>query len=99
MASFSASISVGVSVVLLLLVAGFIENSRPGGVASTDLEASFIGLAAVGLFVLDFIAFILGVMGLFQRDRNKTFPILGTVFSGLMLAGMLGIVMVGLYIN
>ncbi|MEL7085466.1 MAG: hypothetical protein AAF268_04885 [Cyanobacteria bacterium P01_A01_bin.3] len=99
MASFSASISIAVSFILLLLVAGFVESRTPGGVASTELEARFIGLVAVGLFALDILAFILGVIGLFQRDRQKIFPILGTALSGIILAIMLAIVMIGLYIS
>lgn len=53
------------------------------------LPANIGGLAAasLGLFASVFISFvgaILGIIGLFQKDRAKLFAILGTVFNALI---------------
>ena len=46
----------------------------------------FVALAALGL----------GIAGLVQRDRKKTFAILGTVFSALTILGTISLVILGL---
>ena len=45
-----------------------------------------IAAASLGMFATVFISFvglILGIVGLFQKERAKLFPILGTVFNAL----------------
>jgi hypothetical protein len=53
--------------------------------------ACFFGAPVVSLVALG-----LGVGGLFQKDKSKVFPILGTVFSGLLLCGSGGFVLLAL---
>ncbi len=56
-------------------------------------------LFAVCLFGSPLIALValgLGIAGLFQKDKQKVFPIIGTILSGLLLCGSGGFVLLSL---
>jgi hypothetical protein len=46
--------------------------------------------------LVSMVALGLGIGGLFQKDKQKVFPILGTVLSSLLLCGSGGFVLLGL---
>ncbi len=72
--SFLLSVMVGIFVIVFLSIAEAIKESG----REVGIQSFFIGIAL--LLCADFVAFILGAASLFQKDRNKLFPILGTVF-------------------
>jgi hypothetical protein len=45
--------------------------------------------------VVDLVALGLGIGGLFQKDRKKIFPILGTIFSTLAIIGIVFVIVIG----
>lgn len=95
-ASFITSIVSGISIFLLIVIAGVMEASTPEGI-----DAESVGAVVVGLFLFAFlgttlVALGLGVGGLVQKDRNKTFAILGTVFSAVAFVGTIAIMLLGL---
>ncbi|RJE84632.1 hypothetical protein D3P07_22125 [Paenibacillus sp. 1011MAR3C5] len=54
---------------------------------------SFIIFLAVGIA---FIGFVLGIIGLFMKNRKKVFSIIGTVLNGLITIGSIFMLILGL---
>ena len=94
-ASFILSILVGVSFLALLVIAGFVETSRPGGMDEDSPVAMFLGLGLFAILGLNLLAFGIGIGGLFQENRKKLFSVLGIVFSSLTLIGGIGLIALG----
>ena len=86
-ASFVSSIAAAVLIFIMVMAAGFMELSTPGGIDEESAEALLIGLLLFTFMGLTLVAFGLGVGGLFQAQRKKVFAVLGTVFSVLVLLG------------
>lgn len=61
-------------------------------------ETSFVfyGLGMLGAIVGNIIGLVLGIIGLAQKNRNKLFAILGTVFNGGVVLLLLLMVFIGL---
>jgi len=85
----------GILNVAIFVIAGVIEVSTPGGIDEQSLTAALLGLGIIGLFAIALVALGLGVGGLFQRDRNPLFAILGIVFSGVTILVTLGVIVLG----
>jgi mannose/fructose/N-acetylgalactosamine-specific phosphotransferase system component IID len=94
-ASFALSMVMAVFIFLLLVVAGVMESSRPGGIDETSAGAIILGLLIIGSMFAELVALGLGVGGLMQKDRNKLFPILGAVFSAMTLLGVTALMILG----
>lgn len=85
-ASFIMGIAAIVLTVLLIIVAGAMNASTSDGL--DDNAVVVVGGCGVALMALGIVALSLGIVGLFQKDRRKMFPILGTVLSSVMLFGI-----------
>ena len=94
--SFIVSLAAAIFIFATLIIAGNLANSTPGGLSEDSNEAMFIGFAIIGLVLLSLIALGLGIAGLFQKDRLKVFPILGTIFSSLTILGTVALILLGL---
>ncbi|MBA3312373.1 MAG: hypothetical protein H0T47_03635 [Planctomycetaceae bacterium] len=95
-ASFVLAILSGIAMLALFVVAGIMETATPEGLDEESIEAMAVGLGFFGFAMATLLAFVLGVAGLFQSNRNKTFAILGMLFSILTLLGTTGLITVGL---
>jgi len=95
-ASFITAIASAVLMFLLIVVAGALEASTPGGMDEESAAAMLVGLFLILFMLTSVVALALGIAGLFQRDRKRVFPILGTVFSSFTVLGTILLVMVGL---
>lgn len=81
---------------LLLIIAGVMETSTPGGMDEESAGAVIIGLLLFALVGALLAAIGLGIAGLVQGNRKKIFAILGTVFSTAILLGTLFLLLVGM---
>lgn len=95
-ASFIISIVAGILIFATIVIAGVMETQTPGGLDEDELITGLIGLAIIGLMLADLLAFIFGIVGLLQRDTKKVFAILGIIFSGIVLLGTLGLMVLGI---
>lgn len=95
-ASFIISTVVCALTFILLMVAGAIEVSTPGGMDENSVEAVIIGMLFIGFMLLELLAAGLAIAGLCQKNRLKIFSILGLVFSIFSLVGGLTVLMIGL---
>lgn len=95
-----ASFVIALGVVLLELVmvisAGVLQASRPGGVDENSPEAALIGLSICFGLMLDMVGIGLGIGGLLQPKRNKLFAVLGITLGGLVFLGVICLIVLGL---
>ena len=94
-ASFAISVGVGCLMLVLFMVAGFLNAGRvqhgqgyPGQL--------IVGLFAIFLWAADLVAAGLGIAALCQAGRKRLFGVLGLVFSSGTLLGSIALVVVGL---
>jgi hypothetical protein len=95
-ASFISSIFSGIFLFLIFVVAGVMEASTSGGLDEESPAAIVIGLCMFAFLFVALVALGLGIGGLIQKDRNKLFAVLGTVFSACAFLGTLALVLIGL---
>jgi hypothetical protein len=97
--SFLLSLAAGVALAVIVVIAGVMEATTPGGIDEESVEAIAAGLAMIAFLGLSLLAFCLGVCGLLQRRRKKLFAILGTAFSAVALLATTGLIVLGLAID
>lgn len=95
-ASFVTSIASGILIFLLIVIAGVMETSTPGGMDEESVGAVMVGLFLLAFLAASCVALGLGIGGLIKKDRKKIFAILGTIFSSVILLGTLFIMIHGL---
>lgn len=98
-ASFITSIVSGIFLFLLIVIAGVMEASTPGGIDEHSAGAVMVGLFLFAFMGGALIALGLGIGGLLQKERKKIFAILGTVFSAVSLVGTIFVMMLGLAVG
>lgn len=80
----------------VVITAGVLQTSTPGGVPE-DSPLSFVVGSLVLLFMLlALLALCLGIAGLVQRNRRKLFAVLGLALSVLSLVSTAGLIFLGL---
>lgn len=80
-ASFVISTVMGVAMLVLIVLAGVLETTTPGGMDEESLAAVLIGLFMFAFLFIDLLAAGLGIAGLLQKDRKKIFAILGVIIA------------------
>jgi hypothetical protein len=95
-ASFVTSLACAILVLIMLAIAGVMEASTPGGLDEESPAAMGVGCGMFIFLLGSLVALGLGIGALFQQNRNKVFPILGVVLSGLTIFGTLLLMLVGL---
>jgi mannose/fructose/N-acetylgalactosamine-specific phosphotransferase system component IIC len=95
-ASFVIACLAGMFELAVIVYAGLLQTTTPGGMDENSPQVIVIGLAAIGGMALDLLAIGLGVAGLFQRGRSKTFAVLGVVLGTVILLGMIGLIVLGI---
>jgi hypothetical protein len=95
-ASFILGVILAVLDLFLLMIAAIAESRTPGGLDENSPQAVLIGLGLLGSMAAQLVGLTLGIVGLFMSSRLKAFAIAGTVVNGLVFAGMVAILIVGL---
>jgi hypothetical protein len=94
-ASFVMSILVGIAIFLLVVVAGVMESSTPGGIDEESAGAIVLGLLILACGAADLLALGLGIGGMFQANRKRIFAVFGIVFSALTILGTIALIIIG----
>ena len=98
-ASFVLAMLIGILAVGLVVTAGIVEASSPGGIDEQSAVAIIVGLGIFAIIGLSFVGCGLGIAGLFQPNRNRLFGILGLIFNTLIIFGLVGLIAIGLAIG
>ena len=98
-ASFAMALVVLIGTFALVVVAGVMEASTPGGINEESPAAIMLGLSIIGMMLLNIVAFGLGIGTLFQSGRKKLFGVLGMAFSALTIAGIVSLILFGMSLD
>ena len=98
-ASFVISLIGGISMIGLFVAAGIAEASTPGGLDEDSTTAMMVGLGLFGIGALLLIGFTLGLVGVLIPNRKKLFAILGLLFNSAVIAGAVGLVILGVMMS
>jgi len=97
-ASFILAIFAGFTAFALVVTAGVLEASTPGGIDDESPVAIIIGLSLFAIIGVNLLGIALGVAGIFQPNRYRTFPVLGILFNLMLIMAFLLLVVIGLTI-
>jgi hypothetical protein len=94
-ASFIIALVVGIGEFTLLIVAGVMETSTPGGIDEESPKAMVLGMLLLFGLLLALIGAILAITGLFEGSKKRVFPIIGLCINGLILLLVVVLLVVG----
>ncbi len=94
--SFVLSIINGLTMFLLVIIAGYAEATTPGGMDETSLVAMVVGLGMFGTFFFGIVPLALGIIGTVVKERKKVFGILGILFTIFPTLALAGLILIGL---
>ena len=97
-ASFILAIFAGFTAFALVVTAGVLEASTPGGIDDESPVAIIIGLSLFAIIGVNLLGIALGVAGIFQPNRYRTFAVLGILFNLMLIMAFLLLVVIGLTI-
>ncbi|MEM9082929.1 MAG: hypothetical protein AAGB34_04970 [Planctomycetota bacterium] len=97
--SFSLSVLFGLGLFALFVIVGTMEAQSVGGVDEESPVAIALRLLMFGCLFGELVAGGLGIAGLFERNKVKTFSVLGLAFSVVAFVLFVGMMMIGLTIG
>lgn len=93
------AILIGAGIFTVFIIAGYLEATTPGGVSDKSPTAIIIGLAAIFALAVNALGVILGAVGVFQRNTNKLFAVVGIMLNLLILLTTFGLIALGLWME
>ena len=94
-ASVVLTVFAGLGMMGTFIGAMFVVAGNPNP-REDDPQIIAIGCGMILCLLVSAIGGLLGLIGLFQSDRQKLFPILGCLFAALECGGVLGLIAIGL---
>lgn len=94
-ASFILALAAGTLEFILVVIAGILETTTPGGIDEDSPIMMLLGVGMIGGLLLNLLGIILGIVGLCLRRRKKLFAVLGVVIGSLVFVGLLFVIVVG----
>lgn len=98
-ASLVVAVLAGLWLFIMLIIAGVVENATPGGMDEESAEAILIGLGMMASGAGGFVALCLGIAGLVQPQRQRVYPIIGSLLAAGVLVVCAGLMLLGLIIG
>jgi hypothetical protein len=93
--AFIMSLVMGLITFIVVIIAGVLETSSPGGMDENAVAAMVVGFLIIGCILVQLVALGLGIAGLIQKNRKKIFAVLETVFSGMTILGVVFLMLIG----
>jgi len=94
-ASFVMSVAIGIFDFALIVFAGIVEGSTPGGMDEESVVAILIGLFILFALAANVAGIGLGIAGFVQRNRKKVFSALGLAFNAATIFGIFSLMVLG----
>ena len=98
-ASLLISILTVIGLFIIFLIAGVMESNTYGGIDEDSAGAIILGLFLFGFIFLDLLAIGLGLVGIFQKTRERITAIIGTIISSATLVITVSLIGIGLAIG
>lgn len=92
-ASYVTSIVASAGILFFYAVSAYMHVAAGGKVDEGASGEMIVGLCMTLFFVMLLISYILGIAGLFQKNKKKKFALLGTIFSSVvfLITGIIGV--------
>lgn len=81
-----------------LMIVGMMQQNGMNAREPTPLLMLLSAAICFGGPLLQLVALVLGIVGIFQHDRSKIFGIIGTVLNGLVMVGFAAFIIVAILI-
>jgi hypothetical protein len=94
-ASFVIGLVVVVIILLMILLIGVLVSNRANR-NTADTMAAMTGLFICGGALASLVGLGLGMAGVFQEDRNRTFAVIGLILNGLIILGTAVLFLIGM---
>jgi hypothetical protein len=96
LASLLIAIGMGLLLLVLVGIAGIVSAEQGGQMNENDPAAILLGLGILGGLGGTLIGLVLGIVGCYQPDRSIVLAVLGTIFNGLVILGVLSLFCIGI---
>lgn len=93
--SFFMGIVIGIGEFALVVIAGIMSVTEPGGVDANAPQMIILGLFLIAGMLAALAGVVLAIVGLVERNRYRVFPMLGLAVNGLIVLGVIGLMVVG----
>lgn len=90
--SMFMGVTTGIITFVIFVFAGYLESNTPGGIDDESPLAIIMGAGILLTVFLIFVGTVLGFVGLFQKDKKKLFPAVGSFLNLFLLLGVIGII-------
>jgi hypothetical protein len=97
-ASFIIGLVVVVIVLLMFLLIGVLASSRANR-NTAETMGVMTGLFVCGGALASLVGLGLGLAGVFQEDRNRTFAVIGLILNGLIILGTAALFVIGMAVG
>ena len=94
-ASFVIGILAAVTAFGLIVIAGVMEASTPGGIDEESAEAMIVGLGIFGVLAGNALGVALGIAGLIEPNKSRIFAALGIMGNLMVILGIVGLGRIG----
>jgi len=98
-ASFATALIVAVFEFAVIAAACYLTVSQPGGLDEKSPEAIFLGLGIIGGGFIAVVGMVIGIAGLSQPRRSKTYAALGVAINALTILGLIALIAIGLAVG
>lgn len=96
--SFIVAIVAFLGTVVVMVVAGYLEMNVEGGVGADPAVAAMVGFAALACVALYLLGFVLGLVGVMQRDKRRTLAGIGLGLNAVFVAVLCGLIWIGMQV-
>ncbi len=83
----------------LFIFSAYLDATTPGGVDEDSPAAILAGLGIFLTLAFIFLGTLFGFVGLFQNDKKKLFPAIGSFLNLFLLLGVIGVLILALLGN
>ena len=94
-ASFIIGLVVVVIILLMVLLIGVLASNRANR-NTAETMGVMTGLFVCGGALASLVGLGLGMAGVFQEDRNRTFAVIGLILNGLIILGTAALFIIGM---
>lgn len=94
--SFVMGLVIGLGEFAMIIIAGVMEVTTPGGVDEQSPQVMMLGLVIIAGMLGALVGAVLGIIGLTERNRYKAYPVVGLAFNGLILLGVIALMAIGM---
>ncbi len=90
------AIVIGIAMFILVMIATIFAIRQNGAPADNDPVMGVVGLGIIVGCGLSLVGLVLGIIGAMQPERRGLYGVLGSIFNGLILLGVGGLLCLGI---